>query len=152
MDYDCDGTADADEVLTAWHTRACFEAEPQPGVGRCRAGLESCCVGLEDCRVSNYGECRGQVLPRPGACTNEGEDDDCNGVADDVPGRGGGCNTGLRGICSAGRRECHDGALECDQVVFPAAEVCNGDDDDCNGQTDEADPRLGQACGTGVHA
>ncbi len=149
VDADCDGVADPDEVLAAWHTRSCFESHALPGVGRCRAGLESCCVGIEGCRASNYGECRGQVLPRTERCNNEGEDDDCNGERDDVAGRGDSCDSGALGACAAGRKECHGGLLVCDQVVFPQNEVCNSVDDDCNGQTDETDPRLGDYCNTG---
>jgi hypothetical protein len=83
-------------------------------------------------------------VPMPEVC--DGLDNDCNDVADDVPGSGADCSAGI-GACQAPGRAICDvaaGALRCDAVPgMPVAERCNGVDDDCNGVVDDGEIRVG---------
>jgi hypothetical protein len=138
--------------------KACYEGDPKslkPGVA-CKSGKRSCTGGVQS-------ECVGQVLPKTEVCNLE--DDDCNGVIDDIASNdpvltefseagldppieaGATCYTqgSAVGICAAGRNGCDmDGKPTClpivkldpDGGVSPYAEVCNGLDDDCDGTLD----------------
>ncbi len=87
----------------------------------------------------------------PSAETCDGLDNNCNGSADEGnPGGGGGCSTGLQGVCSAGTMQCQNGALSCKQNLMPSVEICDGLDNNCNGQTDEGNPGGGAGCNTGL--
>lgn len=58
------------------------------------------------------------------------------------------CNTGLPGLCAAGRVEACDGfgaVTTCTPVTLPSDELCDGVDNDCNGLTDEGF-NVGGAC------
>ncbi len=140
LDIDCDGTGDADEFLEGWHTRACFTGAGEAGVGICRAGTQSCTGAA-------YGACAGETNARDETCTNAGADDECDGATDNVPGLNDPCDTGVPGLCAAGRRQCQGANLGCAQPVQPANdEICDGFDNNCNGSTDEAFPRQNEAC------
>jgi hypothetical protein len=77
--------------------------------------------------------------PEPEQCNKL--DDDCNGVADDLPPEP--CYTGPAetrnvGACRPGKPACNSaGTITCVGEVLPTAEVCNGKDDDCDGLVDE---------------
>ncbi len=83
-----------------------------------------------------------------------GEDDDCDGVVDNVAGAGTACVAG-QGACAV------DGAMVCDEATGRLAcsaqpgpvgtESCNQIDDDCDGDTDEG-YAVGQSCGAGEGA
>ncbi|MCK6548902.1 hypothetical protein L6R52_23865 [Myxococcota bacterium] len=68
----------------------------------------------------------------------DGEDQNCDGVADDgSPGSGAPCDTGLPGACGVGETLCANGGLTCVETTFPSVETCNGVDDDCDGAVDD---------------
>ena len=125
------------------------------GKGICKAGKRTCTAGV-------LSACIGEVLPQPEVCNYA--DDDCNGLADDVPElqdaapiaycnssacdptfRDAGiyCFTADLGICGAGRRTCAAGAAHgaptgCEAFIKAGVpEECNSIDDDCNGQVDD---------------
>ncbi len=123
IDDDCDGDADEDEASSG--------ADCDTGMlGVCAAGTIRCESGAEACAQS--------TLAGAEACNDL--DDNCNGQVDEGnPGSGGGCNTGMPGVCAGGTESCSDGAFICVQSEFPQAEICgNGLDDDCNGAADDA--------------
>ena len=154
LDNDCDGPRDENV------TRACYTGAANTlGVGRCRAGTETCAVGV-------FGACMGQITPTTESCN--GTDDDCDARIDE--GVGGmpitqSCYTGPPGtagvgICKAGLATCAFGAPgTCVGQVVPRAEVC-GDtlDSDCDGLDDTqegcqiTDDEVRLDAGTGVHS
>jgi hypothetical protein len=81
---------------------------------------------------------------------NEGADDDCNKIVDDVPMLGNACSTAALGRCHPGTLQCDGGELRC-LAPTPAAETCNMLDDDCDGAVDEGlletDPNNCGSCG-----
>ncbi len=91
------------------------------------------------------------MIPTTETCN--AKDDNCNGSTDENnPGGGGGCTTGLPGICSAGSYQCQGGSLQCVQSQQPApSDTCgNNQDDNCNGQVDENCGCAHDVCSTGV--
>lgn len=101
---------------------------------------EDCGDGFECIEQAN-GE-RGVCFER-GVCADaetdcDGQDEDCDGVADnDVVWVGTACETELLGVCRPGKRACQNGVPNCVSTVPITAEQCNALDDDCDGQTDE---------------
>ncbi len=121
------------------------------------------CTGTRTCNASGLTACSAKT-PAAEVCNNL--DDDCNGVADDLPAdatcansawttggsatacvsssdcpvSGEGCDAGachtLIGTC-AGKPVCVGGAQTCQGAKVPKLEVCNGEDDNCDGATDE---------------
>ena len=140
VDEDCDGAIDEE-------TDAPCYGGPRgtAGIGRCRAGIAACDGGA-------LGACNGEVRPAAEICGN-GEDDDCDGAADE----GCECEAGTSRVCGGGAGACAPGTQTCrggrwgacEGAVEPAPERCNGIDDDCNGQTDEIFADLGAACAAG---
>ncbi len=133
VDNDCDGRAD-EEIAD----RPCYGgAEETIGVGPCRAGVQVCVDG-------GWGPCVGEVAPALEVC--DGEDNDCNGLADDSDGRpltvscyAGPEGTAGVGACRAGRRLCEGAVLgPCEGEVRPSLEICDVVDNDCNGVVDDA--------------
>jgi hypothetical protein len=123
-------------------TQPCYSADPGTiGVGLCVQGIQTCVGGQWD------PACVGEVTPVAEAC--DSTDNDCNGTSDDGdPGGGGGCSTGLPGVCATGTNHCMSGGIVCVQNQMPSADVCNALDDDCNPGTGDgsAEPWFGQAC------
>ncbi len=130
FDNDCDGLVDEGEDGEPLTARCYDGPEITDGVGACQAGVLTC----ED---GQFGACEGQVLPVAEVC--DGQDNDCNGVADENnPGANVRCDTGQDGVCAVGVTLCNeDGQLLCQPVLEASAEVCDGRDNDCDGQTDE---------------
>jgi hypothetical protein len=79
-------------------SRSCFSGSPSDiDVGTCHEGVEEClAVGSSG---SSWGPCTGEVLPETELC--DGQDHDCNGVADDPP-AGCACNPGSTQTCYTG--------------------------------------------------
>ena len=128
---------------------SCYDG-PQgtEGVGACRAGTR-------ECTSAGLGACAGSVLPSQESCSNEGEDNDCDGRVDEISGRGAPCElTSGFGACGEGRMACSAGTqnLSCVRDGPVPAESCNYQDDDCDGQIDEGfdistDPANCGTCG-----
>jgi len=133
---EADGDAAAESV-ECQASVGCYEGPAKTrGVGACRDGRRACVAGV-------LGACQGSRVPTPEACTNEGQDDDCNGVVDDIPRRGQACDAAASSAeCGRGSLRCVDKqtALQCVVTRMDSAdtaELCNGRDDDCDGKSDE---------------
>ena len=137
-DSDADGDADPElcNGLDDDGDGAVDEDDPEGGVFCATPLFGSCAIGHTHCVDASL-DCVADHQPGVETCANMGEDDDCNGVDDDIPEVDAPCDSGLPGLCAAGTGAC-DGA---DFVCVPAAagiERCdNALDDDCNGETDE---------------
>ena len=87
-------------------------------------------------------------IPEPEICN--GVDDDCDDQVDEATGvENIACETGLNGLCSAGRQVCVGGVIECRPIQTPEEEVCDGEDNDCDDKTDENVP-VGAVCASGL--
>ncbi len=145
QDEDCDGQIDEGCNCSDGTPRDCY-AGPigTSGHGGCRAGTQTC-DGIE------WGPCMNQVLPSAETCENQGTDDDCNDVMDDVPGVDAACiATGARGECRNGTMDCVPGvaAPECVGSA-PSFELCDDLDQDCNGDpTNGYDFTSNATCGS----
>ena len=133
-DENCNGMIDEVCACTPGETRACYTAPASTlNVGTCRAGSQSCASG-------SLGQCTGAVTPQTETCLNEGADDDCDGMPDDIEQRGMPCSVESNsGLCRMGVLQCTNGRAEltCVTPQPAAAESCNGLDDDCDGKSDE---------------
>jgi hypothetical protein len=129
LDEDCDGAVDEACPCEAVSSRACY-AGPAEAIGRgaCREGAQTCSGGA-------WGACAEQVLPEPETCTNQGSDDDCNGVIDDVVGVGSPCTDDMKlGACKEGTLQCLAGAPAPVCIGSePSKELCDPLDQDCDG-------------------
>jgi len=123
VDNDCDpASADGSE-------------DPLNGTG-CDTGLAGICSsGTTHCLAGSL-TCEQEIFPTSEVC--DGLDNDCDGIDDDGnPGGGGGCVTGLLGVCAEGTITCVSGSLQCIQDVEASEEICNDlVDNDCNGEVD----------------
>jgi hypothetical protein len=132
-DENCDGRTNEGCGCLQNDEQECYGGRSgTEGVGTCRAGQQVCMRGA-------FGACDGEVTPEAETCSNEGEDNDCNGTLDDIPLRGTGCtDRGAPGVCRDGTLRCSGsgGSLSC-VTTEPSTETCNREDDDCDGQTDE---------------
>jgi hypothetical protein len=129
LDEDCDGAVDETCACEAESSRPCYAGPLHTiGHGACREGAQACSAGA-------WGVCAEQVLPAPETCTNQGSDDDCNGVVDDVAGLGSPCVDDTRvGVCRDGSLQCSPGnpAPVC-TGARPSRELCDAIDQDCDG-------------------
>jgi hypothetical protein len=157
MDEDCDGEVDEGCDCRNDSTQPCYGGPTDTaGVGTCRRGTQTCVNGA-------FGACSGAITPVTETCGNEGADNDCDAVADDIPERGDPCTVEAnQGVCRSGTRQCLEGALTCvtpqpppDADTAPET-VCDGSDQDCDGVADDGfdlqtDPRncgrCGRSCG-----
>lgn len=143
LDNDCNGQTDDAVSDGQGHEtgQECCRFADKCGVGQCTFGQYACAGSIV--------VCDGGQGPTAERC--DGIDNDCNGVVDDVPGRGTSC--ALPGGC-AGVLECNDitGQLECQPSTSLNPETCNRIDDDCDGFIDEEpevsenDPAVGVEC------
>ncbi len=160
LDEDCDGEVDESCPCDApGSTRDCYGGPAgTEGVGMCSAGTQVC---EEETR--QWGSCGGDHrLPEPETCANSDQDDDCDGVVDNILGVGDFCvEPEHKGICREGTLQCEPGGsdLFC-LTIMPNSrtEVCDGtednpgEDEDCDGQVDEgfdlsSDEQNCGACG-----
>jgi hypothetical protein len=136
LDDDCDGVADDDYL-------------PSPttcGVGACATTGQRTCVGGAEVDSCNPG------VPAADDVTCDGQDDDCDGVADED-------HVASDTTCGVGACA-RPGVLACVQGLAtdtcapgqPAADdaTCDGQDDDCDGATDEEYAPRAVACGVGA--
>jgi hypothetical protein len=149
-DENCDGTIDEGCMCTGSQAVACYNGPAgTAGTGICKNGMQTCTNG-------SYGPCMNAVTPGVETCANEGADDDCNGVADDIKNRNAVCMVpGGMGICATGTLQCKAGnaSLQC-VGVSSIAELCNGLDDDCDGKIDNGFDLMNDAkhCGSCTNA
>ncbi len=135
IDDNCDGTADEGYVSL---TTSC-------GVGACgRLGSTFCVAGVvgDTCTPGN---------PAAADATCDGNDDDCDGIADEdyapVP-----TSCGVGACARAGATSCVLGTVaDSCAAAAPAANdaTCDGLDDDCDGTVDEDYVAVATSCGVG---
>ena len=129
VDDDCDGDTDEDLV----------------GLGNCVADAPgACAAGRFEC-VGGDLECAVAIEPGEEACN--GQDDDCDGFADE-----------RLGVVACGRGECRRNVAVClDGRPGPCNpllgafdfELCDGRDNDCDGESDEDARGDGDPCSNG---
>jgi hypothetical protein len=148
QDDDCDGKTD-EQTDTSCYSGPSGTLK----VGKCAAGSQTCKNGA-------LAACAGEVLPQAESCANEGADDNCDAVQDNIPTRGATClvSTNL-GACQNGTLQCQAGKPDLVCVTrAPGVESCNVQDDDCDGKVDETFDlqtdaancgACGKACATG---
>ncbi len=174
IDDDCDGLVDegvanpegncappTDEVCNGIDDDFDGRVDNRPGTDEpitrgCSTDTGACEVGNEYCIMGRWGGCDG-VLPTDELCN--GEDDDCDGITDEISRPcGPAVNIGDIGQCRVGRQDCtfiaclddpdacEDGGWSavCDDARGPSEEECDGIDNDCDGMADEG---LFNACG-----
>ncbi len=137
-DENCDGTIDEGCNCLDGATQACYSGPAGPaGGGPCARGTQTCVGG-------SFGACAGAVMPAGESCANEGFDNDCDAVPDDVMGRNDPCTVSAnQGICRNGTQQCQAGSLTCVTPVPPAdaatagEAACDGRDEDCDGVVDD---------------
>jgi len=160
IDNDCDGLTDEAPLADA----------PAPGMNGCWDNPGSCCShgGLQWCPPAgatcggvgtltvpcNTGTlacggaqgwvCQGGTEPALEVC--DGNDNDCDGIADDgsFPTEGQACGFSTP-PCQQGLIQCTAGVLDCIGDTPPQPEVCNGIDDNCDTIVDNGIP-VGGAC------
>ncbi len=142
---------------STYKTSDCYTGPPGTNAkGICQTGKRSCTA------EGTLTNCVGEVTPQPETCNYT--DDDCNGIADDLPEIADAaiiakCNSPAcdpdftdaaitcwgpdPGICGAGVKSCTSGPKGgspsgCEEFIHGGVpEVCNGLDDDCNGSIDD---------------
>jgi hypothetical protein len=135
--YNCDGdSATGCESPTPClcvpgELETCYSGPPgTEGVGACTEGTREC-----NALGTGWLPCLGQVLPDAEQCAN-GIDDDCDGIADNVPDFDGDGWTVCQGDC------CDDPSMGCSEPakVNPGAFEASNNlvDDDCDGTIDNA--------------
>lgn len=129
LDEDCDGRVDEGCPCESGSTQTCYGGPREAiGQGPCGPGTQVCSGGV-------MGPCSEQNLPASETCANEGRDDDCNGVVDDVQGLGTACtDTTARGECRNGTLQCVPGnSVPACVGGAPTGELCDAVDQDCDG-------------------
>ena len=138
-DNDCNGIDD-DVALPAVECDSGESGLCGPGQFECGGGVVVCVPDVDPEVAILAGE----------GTTCDGDDNDCNGLVDDIAGVGDSCDSGLDGVCSAGRMRCTADDVTNGQVPSCVAfqtptggagttdeTQCNGIDDDCDGDIDE---------------
>ena len=138
-DDNCDGQVDEGCDCTTGETQDCYSGpDGTDGVGLCKKGTQTC--GSD----GKWGTaCAGEVVPKDEICN--GDDDDCNATADDLPDVS--CGVGAWAVTVAA---CDNGQPADCIPLAPSLEICDGIDNDCDQETDESFPDEGAVCDTGV--
>lgn len=152
-DDNCDGRVDNRPDSPQPLFKECYTGpEGTKGKGPCKGGRQVCVKG------KYTEECGGQVVPQEELCEN-GVDDNCDGLIDNVRDLDKACLDAKRkGKCRGGIYRCWGADRIClAQAPYykgPSTEQCNGLDDDCDGFIDNATKgkadTLGQDCGKDV--
>jgi hypothetical protein len=124
LDNDCDDAVDEACPCKTGDTEPCDSA---------------CGDGLRTCRNGRYGACETSAPPQE-SCN--GQDDDCDGVIDEVSKA---CST----QCGDGKQRCEDGRWSECSARGPEPETCNAEDDDCDGTVDGMSRSCEAACASG---
>jgi hypothetical protein len=135
-DNDCDGQVDEGCECAFGSQRACTTRS------------DWCDPGIQRCVDGKWADCEGGTPKKTEVCN--GEDDDCNGIVDDIPADLLPLADNQQGACSGTRKKCVDGKL-----VEPAHQSvessCDNADNDCDGVVDEGITKpCSSQCGTGV--
>ena len=126
LDNDCDGQIDEG------FEKSCYSGpENTMGIGLCRAGLRSCDNGI-------LTGCINEQTPEEETCANTGEDNNCDGVLDNIAEMGDVCINEESESCREGIFQCVDSTLSCITGSVDFIENCNGLDDNCDDQVDNA--------------
>lgn len=139
LDDDCDGTVDEQyELVNDTQVKACTDDDIYCIEGRKRECGE-CRDGVSTCINGQWSPCDG--AGKPGVETCNREDDDCDGVIDNVFGKS-----------SVKETQCG-----CYDNANPIMEICNSIDDDCDGKIDDGvtsccTPGNKRDCGTNAGA
>ncbi len=141
-DNDCDGRTD--------EGCACAEGDMQ----ECGNPTGACEQGEQTCVGNQWGPCEGEVGPKDEICN--GNDDDCDGTADeDVEDDRPACEL-TEGVCAGAQPACGDLGWEtCGYgELYEADETrCDAADNDCDGSADEGcacQDGMEQRCGSDV--
>ena len=141
LDNNCDGLIDEDLGCCGEPDQACYSgSEDTRGIGICQDGIQEC---LSD---ATWGSCVGESIPDTESCLNMDEDNNCDGIIDNIVGLGDVCDTGEGGICRQGIRQCNDGVLDCVAFNQSVNELCDGLDNNCDGNVDEG---ITESCFSG---
>lgn len=155
-DNDCDGAVDEDFDLMADENncgrcgQSCSfpNASPTCTLGMCGFDPATDCVGdFHDVNGNPLDGCEyGCTVTGAELCNLD--DDDCNGVVDDMPAdAGGACNNAPSGTATGactdtGTVICSVGTLLCAGAPEPTTETCDNIDNDCNGPVDDGVTRA----------
>jgi hypothetical protein len=146
QDNDCDGRPDnsIDNVCTCTigSIQACGAHPGRDGNGQCRAGSQTC-EGRAGNATSTFGACTGSVGPALQDSCADGNDGNCNGIANEgctcINGQTRSCGPDTElGPCQRGTQTCANGLFgSCQGAVFPAPRNCaSAQDNDCDGRPD----------------
>jgi hypothetical protein len=143
-DDDCDSIVDEKDMYVGGVLETCVESSVSTfcygdEIRPCGSNIGECEEGMRRCISGRWSDnCEGGRGPSSEVCNNR--DDDCNGVVDDILGRGSPNKT----------------ACGCTGGAAPGTEICNDIDDDCDGEVDEGltccTSGSTQSCGTDVGA
>ncbi len=127
------------EVCTPGASEACYSGPGgTQGVGPCQGGTRTCIDS------GQWGPCNGEVLPSQDVC-GDGQDQDCDGTADNATDEDGDGFTNCNGDCCDSTAE---GCKEPAKVGPGAIEVAGNElDDDCDGTVDN---EIALMCDSGL--